>query len=84
MKNISKYKWLVIPVMYLVICVWTYFTATLEIDGIALPQHEAGMWALVALHVMVLLAVIGAYTLHYLIEGFNWIYTKTLGKRRNG
>jgi len=83
MKNTSKYKWLVLPVMYLAVCIWTYFTATLEIDGVALPRHEAGMWGVIALHVMALLAVIGAYTLHYLIEGLTWIYSKTLSKRRN-
>lgn len=85
MKNqgLYKYRWLVIPVIYLAVCIWTYFTATLEIEGQVLPQHKAGMWALITLHVMALVAAIGAYMLHYLIEGFNWIYRKTLGDGRN-
>lgn len=74
--KIYKHRWLVVPIMYLAICVWTYFTATLEIDGVALPQSEAGMWALIALHIMGLLAVIGAYALHWLVEGLTWVWDK--------
>jgi hypothetical protein len=62
--------------MYLAVCIWTYFTATVEIEGQVLPQHEAGMWALIALHIMALLAVIGAYVLHWLVEGLTWVRRK--------
>lgn len=75
MKN-KDIKWLVVPLIYLVICIWTYFTASVEIQGVVLPQHEAGMWGLIALHVMGLLAVVGAYALHWLVEGLTWIYNK--------
>lgn len=75
-KKLNKYKWLVLPILYLAICIWTYFTATLEIEGVALPQHEAGMWGIIILHVMILLAGIGALALHYLIEAFNWVLKK--------
>lgn len=70
MKNneLYRYRWLVLPILYVVICVWTYFTATLEIDGIALPRSEAGLWGVIALHVMGLLAIIGAYVLHLIVK----------------
>ena len=69
-----KNKWVVLPLMYLTLCIWTYFTATLEIQGQALPRHEAGMWSLVVLHVMGLLAVLGAYLLHVLVELISRIF----------
>jgi hypothetical protein len=76
MKNTYRYKWLIVPIMYLVICVWTYFGSTLIIDGVEAPRHEAGMWGLIGLHVMVLLATIGAYVLHWVMEALTWIWTK--------
>ena len=69
-----KNKWVVLPVMYLAVCIWTFFTANVEIEGIALPQHEAGMWALIALHVIGLLSVLGAYLLHWIVELISRIF----------
>jgi len=63
-----KNRWLIAPILYLVVCVWTFFTATLSIGGNVLPQAEAGMYGLLTLHVMGLIAVVGAYVLHWIVE----------------
>ena len=75
-KFLHRNKWVVIPILYLTICIWTYFGSTLIIDGVEAPRHEAGMWGLIGLHVMGLLATIGAYVLHWLVEALVWIWTK--------
>ncbi|GAI72908.1 unnamed protein product [marine sediment metagenome] len=38
--------------MYVIICVWTYFGTTVEIEGIALPQHDAGIYGVIGLQGM--------------------------------
>ena len=75
-----RYKWLLLPILYVVICVWTYFGTTVTIEGYELPQHEAGVYGVIGLHVMGFLAVLGAYLLHWIVELLSKI--KWNGKRK--
>lgn len=63
-KWIFKNRWVLAPLLYVTVCVWTYFGVALEVDGIAVPRQEAGMWGLIGLHAMMLLAIAGAWLLH--------------------
>lgn len=65
---LARSKWVVFPALYVILCVWTYFGATVSVEGIELSQHEAGVYGVVGLHVMGFLATIGAYVLHWLVE----------------
>ena len=65
---LERSKWVLLPALYVIICVWTYFGTTVEIEGITLPQNEAGVYGVIGLHVIGFLAVIGAYTLHWIVE----------------
>jgi len=77
---ITRNKWLLVPVLYVVICVWTYFGTNVTIEGIELPQHEAGVYGVIGLHVMGFVAVVGAYLLHWIVELITKI--KWRGKKR--
>ena len=67
-KWLTNSKWVVIPALYVIICVWTYYGTTVEIQGVALPQHDAGVYGVIGLHVMAFVATLGAYLLHWLVE----------------
>lgn len=65
---LARSKWVVLPALYVIICVWTYFGTTVTIEGYELPQHEAGMYGVMGLHIMAFLAVVGALLIHWLVE----------------
>ena len=67
-KWLQNSKWVILPTLYVIICVWTYYGTDVEIQGITLPQHEAGVYGVIGLHVMGFLAVLGAYLLHWIVE----------------
>lgn len=67
-KWLDRTKWTVLPVMYVLICVHTYFGTNVEIEGIALPRPEAGVYGVITLHVIGFLAALGAYLLHWIVE----------------
>ena len=67
-KWLEKSKWVLLPTLYVLICVYTYFSTTVEIQGITLSQHESGVYGVMGLHVMGFLAVVGAYALHWITE----------------
>lgn len=67
-KWITENRWVIAPLLYLGICVWMYFTATVEIEGVALPQHDAGILSLAVWHGMLLLAFCCAWLLHKIVE----------------
>lgn len=69
-------NWLVLPLLYVLVCVYTFFSTTTDIDGVAVSRLDAGMWGLFVLHFIALVGVAGAFILHYLIEGFNWVFKK--------
>lgn len=71
-----RYRWLISALLYALICVDTFFNTTTQLDGVVMSRLDAGLWGLFVLHFMVLVAVAGAFTLHYLIEGFNWVFKK--------
>ena len=71
-----RYRWLVIPLLYVLMCVFVFFNTTIQLDGVVMSKLDAGLWGLFILHFMVLVAVTGAFILHYLIEGFNWVLKK--------
>ena len=66
-----KYRWVFVPVMYVVICVWMFFTAEVTIEGYEVDQVTAGTAALIAWHFMLLLAFAGAWVLHKIVELFS-------------
>jgi len=72
----TKYRWVIVPVMYVAICVWMFFTAEVEIEGIKVDQVTAGTAALIAWHFMLLLAFAGAWVLHKIVELFSRIKKK--------
>ena len=63
-------QWIAGAVMYVVICVWTYLTAHVEIEGVALPQHDAGIIALAVMHGIILFAIGAAYLLNTIFNLF--------------
>ena len=67
-KWLAKSKWVLLPTLYVLICVYTYFSTTVEINDITLSQHESGVYGVIGLHVMGFLAVVGAYVLHWITE----------------
>ena len=67
-KWLENNKWVLIPTLYVLICVYTYFGTTVIIEGIALPRHESVLYGLVGLHVMGFVAVVFAYLLHWIVE----------------
>ena len=68
-----KNQWVAGAVMYVAICIWIYLTAQVEIEGVRLPQHDAGMLGLAVWHGMLLLAFAGAWLLHKIVEIFTKI-----------
>jgi len=73
-KWLARSKWVILPSMYVIICVWTYFTSSVEINGITLSQHEAGVYGVIALHVIGFVAVFGALLLHWIVELISRIF----------
>lgn len=71
---LARSKWVILPAMYVILCVWTYFGTTVTIEGITLPQGEAGLYGLVGLHVMGFVAVVFAYLLHWIVEVVSKIF----------
>lgn len=67
------HQWIAVPIMYVVICVWTYMTAHVEIEGVALPQHDAGIIALAVFHGIMLFAIGAAYLLNFVMNLFGKI-----------
>jgi len=67
-KWLANSKWVILPAMYVILCVWTYFGSTVTIEGVTLPQHEAGVYGVVGLHVMGFIALVGGYALHWITE----------------
>ena len=61
---ITKNRWVVTPILYAAICIWMYLTASVEIEGVALPQHDAGIISLAVWHIMLLVAYCCAWLLH--------------------
>ena len=68
---LQKNSWIFAAFLYVVVCVWIYFTASLEIEGVAMPQHDAGILSLIVWHGMLLLAFAGAWVLHKIVELFS-------------
>ena len=64
------HQWIAVPIMYVAMCVWMYMTATVTIEGVALPQHDAGIIALAIWHGILLFAFGAGWGLHKLS---NWI-----------
>ena len=67
-KWLTRSKWVVLPAIYVIVCVWTYFGTTVTIEGYELPQSEAGVYGVIGLHVMAFVATAGAYLLHCIVE----------------
>ena len=67
-KFLTRNKWVILPAMYVIVCVWTYYGTTVTIEGIELPQHDAGIYGVIGLHVMAFVAGICAYLLHWIVE----------------
>ncbi len=65
---LTRNKLVMLPALYVILCVATYFGTTVTIEGIELPQHEAGVYGVLGLHVMGFLATLGAYLLHWIVE----------------
>jgi hypothetical protein len=57
-------------------CVYTFFSTDITIDGHELPRQEAGIWGLLMWHGIILVSGLGTVALHYLVEGFNWVLKK--------
>jgi len=67
-KWLQNSKWVVLPTLYVIVCVWTYFGTDVTIEGYELPQHDAGVYGVITLHVIGFISVLGAYLLHWLVE----------------
>lgn len=67
-KWLLRSKWVLLPTLYVILCVWTYFGTTVSIEGYELPQHEAGVYGVIGLHAMAFVAAICTYLLHVIIE----------------
>ena len=65
---LQKNKWIFAAFLYVILCVWIYFTAIVEIEGIPLDQHSAGFISLAAWHFMLLLAFAGAWLLSRAVD----------------
>ena len=65
---LEKNKWIFAAFLYVVLCVWIFFTADVEIEGIALDQYSAGVISLIAWHTMLLLAFAGAWLLSRAVD----------------
>ena len=68
---LEKNKWIFAAFLYVILCVWTFFTAELEIKGVQFDQTSAGTFVLIALHFMLLLAFACAWVLHKIVELFS-------------
>ena len=73
---LEKNKWIFGSFLYLALCVYMYLTATVEIEGVALPQHDAGILTLAVWHVMILVAFCCAWLLHNVVDLFSRIKKK--------
>jgi len=73
-KWLENNKWVLMPFLYVLICVYTYYSTTVTIEGITLPQHESGLYGLVGLHVMGFVAMVFAYLLHWIVELISRIF----------
>jgi hypothetical protein len=77
-KWLARSKWVLLPAIYVIVCVWTYFGTTVSIQGVELPQHDAGVYGVIGLHVMAFLATVGAYLLHWIVE----LISKLWGRKK--
>ena len=67
------HQWVAVPIMYVAMCVWMYMTASVTIEGVALPQHDAGIIALATWHGILITALAGAWLLNKIVELFGRI-----------
>jgi hypothetical protein len=67
-KWLENNKWVLLPILYVIICVWTYFGTTVTIEGYELPRSDAGVYGVIGLHIIGFIAVLGAYLLHVIVE----------------
>jgi len=67
-KWLLRSKWVLLPTLYVILCVWTYYGTTVTIEGYELPQRDAGVYGVIGLHVMAFVAGICAYLLHLFVE----------------
>lgn len=67
-KWLTKSRWLALPLLYVIVCVSTYYSTNIIIEGIELPRREAGVYGVIGLHVMGFVAGLGAYILHVIVE----------------
>ena len=67
-KWLLRSKWVLLPTLYVILCVWTYYGTTVTIEGYELPQRDAGVYGVIGLHVMAFVAGICAYLLHLIVE----------------
>jgi len=63
-------QWIAAPIMYVGFCIYMYMTATVTINGVALPQHDVGVIALITWHAILLVAFAGAWLLHKTVDNF--------------
>ena len=93
MKNITKFlkltdlhqnnNFICVAFLYVAIFVWMYFTAVVEIEGVALPQHDAGIISLAIWHGMLLLAFACAWLIHKTVDNIQKIrdYIRRIKKK---
>lgn len=73
---LEKQRWIFAAFLYVTLCVWIFFTAEVEIEGYPLDQTSAGWIALMAWHIMLLVAFACAWLLHKIVELFSRIKKK--------
>ena len=73
---LQKNSWIFAAFLYVILCVWIFFTAEVEIEGYPLDQTSAGWIALMSWHIMLLVAFAGAWILHKAVELFSRIKKK--------
>ena len=77
-KYLTKSRWVIIPILYVLVCTWTYFGSSMTIEGVEVPQPEAGIYGVMGLHVMAFIATAGAYLLHLIVELISWIFNRKI------
>lgn len=66
-KWISKNRWVITPILYVVMCVYTFFNTTVVVDGVVLSQTDSGFMGLAFIHALVIPALICAYVLYRIV-----------------
>jgi len=75
-KWLASSKWVIFPALYVLVCVWTYFGSSMTIEGVEIPQHQAGLFGVIGLHVMAFIATLGAYLIHLIVELISKIWIR--------